>query len=72
MIAGRPAILRERNTTSGVAGPTDLTTLPPLRQNPFLQKERTFEDYLAYLPPLEIAKTHVTVLTLLGSVYHTK
>ena len=72
MIAGRPAILRERNATSGVAGPTDLTTLSPFDKTRLLQKERTFEDYLAYLPPLEIAKTHVTVLTLLGSVYHTK
>lgn len=36
------------------------------------QSERTFEDYMNYLPPMEIATTHVTVLTLLGSVFHTK
>ncbi|CAN0288357.1 unnamed protein product [Ascophyllum nodosum] len=36
------------------------------------KNERTFENYLTYLPPMEIAKTHVTVLTLLGSVYYTK
>ena len=37
-----------------------------------LQAERTFEDYLAYLPPMEIATTQVVLVTLLGSVFHTK
>ncbi|CAM9249351.1 unnamed protein product [Ascophyllum nodosum] len=36
------------------------------------KKPRTFEDYLAHMPPLEIAKRHVALLTLLGSVFHTK
>eukprot|EP00752_Nemacystus_decipiens_P012081 g10711.t1 len=36
------------------------------------KSERTFEDFMSYLVPLEIATTHVTVLTLLGSVFHTK
>lgn len=36
------------------------------------QTERTFKDYMDYLPPMEIATTHVTVLTLLGSVFYTK
>ena len=37
-----------------------------------LQTERSFKDYLAYLPPLEIATEAVVLLTLLGSVFHTK
>ena len=37
-----------------------------------LQEERTFEDYLAYLPPIEIATSQVVLTTLLGSVHHTK
>eukprot|EP00903_Cladosiphon_okamuranus_P008352 g8033.t1 len=36
------------------------------------KSERTFEDYMNYLPPMEIATTHVTILTLLGSIFHTK
>ncbi|CAM9249501.1 unnamed protein product [Ascophyllum nodosum] len=39
---------------------------------PSEKKERTFKDYLAHLPPLEVAKEHVTVLTLLGSIFYTK
>ena len=37
-----------------------------------VQVGRTFKDYMSYLVPMEIATTHVSVLTLLGSVYHTK
>lgn len=37
-----------------------------------VQAGRTFEEYMSYLVPMEIATTHVSVLTLLGSVYHTK
>ncbi|CAN0249624.1 unnamed protein product [Pylaiella littoralis] len=33
---------------------------------------RTKEDYLNYLPPMEIATLHVAVLTLLGSVFYTR
>lgn len=36
------------------------------------QAERSFEEYLAYLPPIEIATVQVIVLSLLGSVYYTK
>ncbi|CAM9747614.1 unnamed protein product [Pylaiella littoralis] len=34
--------------------------------------ERSFEEYLAYLPPIEVATVQVIVLSLLGSVYYTK
>ncbi len=37
-----------------------------------VQSERSFKDYLAYLPPLEIATEAVVLLTLLGSVFYTK
>lgn len=37
-----------------------------------VQTERSFKDYLAYLPPLEIATEAVVLLTLLGSVFYTK
>ena len=30
------------------------------------------QDYLNYLPPLEIATSQVVLSTLLGSVFHTK
>ena len=49
------------------------TRKPVLNQlHRLLQEERTFEDYLAYLPPIEIATTQVVLTTVLGSVYHTK
>lgn len=37
-----------------------------------LQTERGFKEYLAYLPPLEIATEQAVILTFLGSVFHTK
>lgn len=37
-----------------------------------LQSKRSFDDYLAYLPPKDIATLQVVLLTLLGSVYHTQ
>eukprot|EP00904_Undaria_pinnatifida_P007086 jgi/Undpi1/3507/HiC_scaffold_16.g06879.m1 len=33
---------------------------------------RNQEDYMQYLVPMEIALTHVAVLTLLGSIHHTQ
>eukprot|EP00904_Undaria_pinnatifida_P008485 jgi/Undpi1/4767/HiC_scaffold_18.g08120.m1 len=36
------------------------------------KEERTMQDYLNYLPPLEIATSQVVLSTLLGSVFHTK
>lgn len=38
----------------------------------FTQAERTNEELLAYLPPMKVATTQVSAMTLLGSVYHTK
>lgn len=37
-----------------------------------MQTERGFKEYLAYLPPLEIATEQAVILTFLGSVFHTK
>jgi len=37
-----------------------------------VQKEKSFKEYLAYLPPLEIATEAVVLLTLLGSIFYTK
>ncbi|CAN0224047.1 unnamed protein product [Ectocarpus sp. 6 AP-2014] len=34
--------------------------------------ERSFEEYLAYLPPLEIAAEQVVTGNILGTVFHTK
>ncbi|CAM9747685.1 unnamed protein product [Pylaiella littoralis] len=42
--------------------------MPP----PTDKAKRGFEDYLAYLPPLEVATEQVVALSLLGSVFHTK
>ncbi|CAM9225448.1 unnamed protein product [Hapterophycus canaliculatus] len=39
---------------------------------PVDKKPRTFEDYLAYLPHLELATSQVVLTTLLGSVIYTK
>ncbi|CAN0408228.1 unnamed protein product, partial [Laminaria digitata] len=36
------------------------------------KSERTKEDYMSYLVPMEIALRHVAVLTLLGSIHHTR
>ena len=37
-----------------------------------VQSERTYEDYMSYLAPMEIAIRHVAALTLLGSIHHTE
>lgn len=37
-----------------------------------VQSDRTKEDYMSYLVPMEIALRHVAVLTLLGSIHHTQ
>eukprot|EP00752_Nemacystus_decipiens_P003497 g3229.t1 len=42
--------------------------MPP----PADKTERGFKEYLAYLPPLEIATEQAVILTFLGSVFHTK
>ncbi|CAM9248584.1 unnamed protein product, partial [Laminaria digitata] len=57
----RPEMSFSPNTPGSVyaAPPTD-------------KDERTFEDYLAYLPPIGIATTQVVVGNILGSIYHTK
>eukprot|EP00904_Undaria_pinnatifida_P007085 jgi/Undpi1/3506/HiC_scaffold_16.g06878.m1 len=47
--------------------PGSMFAPPPTDKSP-----RSFEDYMSYLVPMEIATTHVSILTLLGSVYHTK
>ncbi|CAM9271580.1 unnamed protein product, partial [Laminaria digitata] len=35
------------------------------------KSERTHEDFMSYMVPMEIAMRHVAVLTLLGSIHHT-
>lgn len=47
--------------------PGSVYVKPPTDKN-----ERTFDDYLKYLPPMEIATTQVTILTLLGDIFYTK
>ncbi|CAM9988636.1 unnamed protein product [Ectocarpus sp. 4 AP-2014] len=39
---------------------------------PIDKRERTFDEFMDYLPPMEIATIHVAVLTLLGDVFYTK
>lgn len=36
------------------------------------QRERTYDEFMNYLPPMEIATIHVAMLTLLGDVFYTK
>eukprot|EP00904_Undaria_pinnatifida_P004861 jgi/Undpi1/1504/HiC_scaffold_11.g04894.m1 len=42
------------------------------QEPPADKAERTNEELLAYLPPMTVATTQVSAMTLLGSVYHTK
>ncbi|CBN79156.1 Lipoxygenase [Ectocarpus siliculosus] len=39
---------------------------------PIDKRERTFDEFMNYLPPMEIATIHVAILTLLGDIFHTK
>eukprot|EP00904_Undaria_pinnatifida_P007087 jgi/Undpi1/3508/HiC_scaffold_16.g06880.m1 len=47
--------------------PASVYAPPPTDKSP-----RTHEDYMQYLVPMELALTHVAVLTLLGSIHHTQ
>ncbi|CAM9967586.1 unnamed protein product, partial [Sphacelaria rigidula] len=49
------------------SAPASVYAKPPTDKS-----ERTFNDYLDYLPPLEIAARQTILMSLLGNVYHTK
>ncbi|CAN0326469.1 unnamed protein product [Ectocarpus sp. 6 AP-2014] len=57
----------QKTTMSFVPSNPASVYVPP----PTDKTERTFEDYLAYLPPLEIATRQVILFTFLGNVFYT-
>ncbi|CAM9597683.1 unnamed protein product [Discosporangium mesarthrocarpum] len=55
-----------------IMGYTPAYPLAVWKEAPTDKSPKTFEDYISYLPPLEVTSTQVQVTNILGSVIHTK